>query len=124
MALPSTRRSGPVSAGLVAARGDDDRNGGLDGGCSAQLSDLEAQMLRTDPRFARSPAAGRPCRPRGYRCVHAWLGLALGIALLAAGVIVGNGLLLAPGLVLVGAAAHRFDRPGAHGPHRARANRP
>lgn len=73
-------------------------------------------MLRTDPRSVRPANSVRPTdtvrpRRRARRNGRAWpaLALALGTALLALGVVVGHGLLLAAGLVLVGAAGHLLD---------------
>jgi hypothetical protein len=84
------------------------------------LDDLEARMRNEDPRFARAMARGRPCRPREYRHGSAWLLLAVASALFSLGVALGNGLLIASGLVVAGAAGHLFDpqrhRPGKRPP--------
>lgn len=80
-------------------------------------------MLRTDPRSVRPTDSGPPGGHRTRRRGGAWLFLALGTALLTAGVVLGDGLLLAAGLVLVGAAGHLLGEPPAGGrrrPHRGR----
>ncbi|MFE7901979.1 DUF3040 domain-containing protein [Streptomyces sp. NPDC057424] len=74
-----------------------------------RLVDLEARLEREDPRFTRAMRAGRPVRPREYRRTGAWWGLALGVAVLACGIALAQGLLIAGGLVLVGMAAQLAD---------------
>ncbi|WP_329391394.1 DUF3040 domain-containing protein [Streptomyces sp. NBC_01716] len=74
-----------------------------------QLDGLADRLRHDDPRFAADFARGRPCRPREYRRGTAWLTLAVGLALLGAGIALGHGLLLAGGLVVSGAAGHLFD---------------
>ncbi|PLW71642.1 DUF3040 domain-containing protein [Streptomyces sp. SCUT-3] len=76
------------------------------------LAGLEDLVRREDPRFTRALADGRPCSPREYRRGPAWSVLALAVAVLLPGLVVGQGLLVALGLVLAGAAGHLFD------PHR------
>lgn len=80
-------------------------------------------MLRTDPRSVRRtdsvPPGGRRTRRRG----GAWLVLALGTALLTAGVVLGAGLLLATGLVFVGVACHLLEEPPARGRRRPQPGR-
>ncbi|NGO49298.1 DUF3040 domain-containing protein [Streptomyces ureilyticus] len=78
------------------------------------LRDLEARMRRDDPRFAKALGSGRPCRPREYRHGRAWLVLAIALACLGVGMALPQGILIAVGLVLAGAAGHLFD------PQRAR----
>ncbi|WP_256107617.1 DUF3040 domain-containing protein [Streptomyces sp. ODS05-4] len=73
------------------------------------LSRLAERTRHEDPRFARALAAGRPRRPREYRHGVTWLLLAAALALFGTGVALGDGLLIATGLVGAGAAAHRFD---------------
>ncbi|MFE5669461.1 DUF3040 domain-containing protein [Streptomyces niveus] len=73
------------------------------------LDDLADRLRYEDPRFAAAFVEGRPCRPREYRRGAAWLTLAVGLALLGAGIVLGHGLLLAGGLVVSGAAGHLFD---------------
>ncbi|KWX00488.1 hypothetical protein TH66_17180 [Carbonactinospora thermoautotrophica] len=74
------------------------------------FSDLEAQMRRDDPRFAHALETGRPYRPRKYRHGSAWLLLAISLTTFIAGVVAGQGLLIAAGLVLAGVAGHLLDR--------------
>ncbi|RII14253.1 hypothetical protein DSC45_21430 [Streptomyces sp. YIM 130001] len=85
-----------------------------------RLGDLEAQMEREDPEFARSLADGRPRSPREYRRGRAWLVLAVAVGCLGFGIGIGHGLLLATGLVVAGIAGHLFDpqrrRPQGPGP--------
>ncbi|MCK8681779.1 MULTISPECIES: DUF3040 domain-containing protein [Streptomyces] len=73
------------------------------------LSRLAERTRHDDPRFARAMALGRPLRPREYRHGLTWLLLAAALALFGLGVALGDGLLIATGLVGAGAAAHRFD---------------
>ncbi|MFF7640227.1 DUF3040 domain-containing protein [Streptomyces canus] len=81
------------------------------------LVDLAARLERDDPRFARALGSGRPARPRQYRRTGAWGTLALALALLATGMALPEGLLVALGLVLAGIAVPMFD------PHRDRPQR-
>lgn len=76
---------------------------------AGSLADLEARLERDDPRFARSLASGRPIRPREYRRVGAWSVLAASAGALFAGVAISHGLLIAAGLVFMGAAAQSLD---------------
>ncbi|MBC9727632.1 DUF3040 domain-containing protein [Streptomyces sp. TRM68367] len=82
-----------------------------------RLCALEARLTRDDPRFARAMSSGRPARPREYRHTGAWCTLAVAIAVLATGIAVADGLLIATGLVLAGIAVELFD------PHRERGRR-
>jgi hypothetical protein len=79
-----------------------------------RLDALAAGLQRDDPRFADALRAGRPTRPREYRQARAWWALALATAVLITGTALGEGLLIATGLVLAGIAAELFD------PHRMR----
>ncbi|MEU9166633.1 DUF3040 domain-containing protein [Streptomyces sp. NPDC048420] len=81
------------------------------------LVDLAARLERDDPRFARALGAGRPARPREYRRAGAWGTLALALTLLAVGMALPEGILVATGLVLAGIALPLFD------PHRDRPRR-
>lgn len=78
------------------------------------LVDLAARLEHEDPRFVRSLSEGRPARPREYRRTSAWCALAIGVTMLAAGIVVPDGLLIAAGLVLAGTAVQLLDpdRPG------------
>ncbi|MEU9750259.1 MULTISPECIES: DUF3040 domain-containing protein [Streptomyces] len=78
------------------------------------LDDLADRLRDDDPRFTAAFVEGRPCRPREYRRGAAWLTLAVGLALLGAGIVLGHGLLLAGGLVVSGAAGHLFDPNREH----------
>ncbi|MDH6214045.1 DUF3040 domain-containing protein [Streptomyces pseudovenezuelae] len=86
-----------------------------------RLADLEARLEQDDPRFTHALRAGRPARPREYRRTGLWYGLAVGAAVLIAGVVVPDGLLIATGLVLMGIAAQLLDPRQA--PPRRRGNR-
>ncbi|MEU1277378.1 DUF3040 domain-containing protein [Streptomyces sp. NPDC005805] len=79
---------------------------------------LEERLHREDPRFAEALAHGRPCRPREYRHGRAWLLTGFGLVLLGIGIAVGDGLLIATGLVTAGLGGHLFDPP--HGPRAPR----
>ncbi|MFC8433264.1 DUF3040 domain-containing protein [Streptomyces sp. NPDC057253] len=81
------------------------------------LVELAARLERDDPRFARALGSGRPTRPREYRRTGAWCTLAVGVALLAFGMALPEGILVATGLVLTGIAVPLFD------PHRDRPHR-
>lgn len=81
------------------------------------LVDLAARLERDDPRFARALGSGRPARPREYRRTGAWGTLALAVLLLASGMALPEGILVAAGLVLAGIAVPLFD-PHRDGPHR------
>lgn len=81
------------------------------------LVDLAARLERDDPRFARALGSGRPARPREYRRTRAWGSLAVAVSLLAAGMVLPEGILVAAGLVLAGIAVPLFD------PHRDRPSR-
>ncbi|MFF6953892.1 DUF3040 domain-containing protein [Streptomyces iakyrus] len=83
-----------------------------------RLVDLEARLEQEDPRFTRAMRFGRPARPREYRRTGAWWGLALGVAVLACGIVLAQGLLIAGGLVLVGMAAQLADPDPARIAHR------
>ncbi|MFG2515130.1 DUF3040 domain-containing protein [Streptomyces sp. NPDC048584] len=81
-----------------------------------RLVDLATRLEHEDPRFVRSLSEGRPARPREYRRTSAWCALVIGVTMLAAGIIVPDGLLIAAGLVLSGIAVqlldpHRDERP-------------
>ncbi|MET7729917.1 DUF3040 domain-containing protein [Streptomyces sp. NPDC005402] len=78
------------------------------------LSDLAARLERDDPRFARALGSGRPARPREYRRTGAWGTLTAALGLLAAGMALPEGILVAAGLVLAGIGVPLFD------PHRDR----
>jgi hypothetical protein len=82
-----------------------------------RLVDLAARLERDDPRFARALGSGRPARPREYRRTGAWGTLAVALGLLAAGMALPEGILVAAGLVLAGIAVPLFD------PHRERPQR-
>jgi DUF3040 family protein len=89
------------------------------------LRELEARAERSDPRFARGLDAGRPCPPREYRrdparAVPAVAVLAVSLAALAAGAVLGDGLLLVTGLVMAGAAAHLCTAGHERGASRSR----
>ena len=75
------------------------------------LGDLEDRLRHEDPRFARAMQRGRPCRPQEYRHGRSRLLLVAATAVLGVGITLGNGLLIAAGLVGLGAAAHGFDPP-------------
>ncbi|SDJ37213.1 DUF3040 domain-containing protein [Streptomyces indicus] len=75
------------------------------------LRALEAQLELDDPQFARALARGRPRRPRECRRRWAWLVAGAAAGCFAYGVAVGQGLLIATGLVIAGAATHLFDPP-------------
>ncbi|MEU6040690.1 DUF3040 domain-containing protein [Actinomadura sp. NPDC047616] len=79
------------------------------------LHDLEAQMRRSDPRFARGRDTGNPRRPR--RRGWAWALLALSLATLAVGMVLPHGMLLASGLVTAGVATYLLSAP--HAPDRS-----
>ncbi|MCW7987721.1 hypothetical protein XF35_21210 [Streptomyces platensis subsp. clarensis] len=80
------------------------------------FNDLEDRFRREDARFARAMEHSRPCHPREYRRGPAWLLLAAALALLGSGIAIGNGLLIAAGLVGIAAAVHRFaPRSHRHG---------
>ncbi|MEW1722103.1 DUF3040 domain-containing protein [Streptomyces sp. NPDC093109] len=74
-----------------------------------RLGDLAERLGQDDPRFAHAMRTGTPCSPREYRRGAAWTMLAVALGGLALGIAMGHGLLIAGGLVLAGAAAHRFD---------------
>ncbi|MEU6673069.1 DUF3040 domain-containing protein [Streptomyces sp. NPDC046853] len=84
-----------------------------------RLGDIEAQLERQDPEFARALAGGRPRRPREYRRGRAWAVLAFALVCLGTGIAIGHGLLIATGLVVAGMAGHLFDPPERR-PHRPR----
>ncbi|MET9394125.1 DUF3040 domain-containing protein [Streptomyces sp. NPDC006624] len=85
-----------------------------------RLVALAARLEREDPRFAHALRSGRPVRPREYRRTGAWWALAFGVAVLACGIALAQGLLIAGGLVLVGMAGQLVDpdpaRPALRGP--------
>ncbi|MFF7051197.1 DUF3040 domain-containing protein [Streptomyces griseorubiginosus] len=81
------------------------------------LVDLAARLEREDPRFARALGSGRPARPREYRRTGAWGTLAVAVLLLASGMALPEGILVAAGLVLAGIAVPLFD-PHRDEPHR------
>ncbi|MFF5967818.1 DUF3040 domain-containing protein [Streptomyces collinus] len=83
-----------------------------------RLVDLEARLEQEDPRFTRAMRSGRPAQPREYRRRGAWWGLALGVAVLACGIALAQGLLIAGGLVLVGMAAQLADPDPGRMAHR------
>ncbi|MEW1871983.1 DUF3040 domain-containing protein [Streptomyces caelestis] len=74
-----------------------------------RLVDLAARLEREDPRSVRPLPESRPVRPRAYRRTGAWCALAIGVVMLAAGVVVPDGLLIAAGLVLAGIAVQLLD---------------
>ncbi|WDV52628.1 DUF3040 domain-containing protein [Streptomyces coeruleorubidus] len=81
----------------------------MPGSDDERLSEIESRLHREDPRFARALGVGRPCQPREYRHLRAWLLLAVALAVLGAGLALGHGLLIATGLVLAGMAGELFD---------------
>ncbi|MEI5595850.1 DUF3040 domain-containing protein [Streptomyces brasiliscabiei] len=81
----------------------------MSGSDDKRLGEIESRLHREDPRFARALGAGRPCRPREYRHLRAWLLLALALAVLGTGIALAHGLLIATGLVLAGIAGELFD---------------
>ncbi|CAM5356504.1 DUF3040 domain-containing protein [Streptomyces chartreusis] len=81
----------------------------MTGSDEKRLQEISARLHRDDPRFTRALAAGRPCRPREYRRTPAWLLLAVGLAVLSAGLVLAHGLLIAAGLALAGMAGELFD---------------
>ncbi|MDQ0988298.1 DUF3040 domain-containing protein [Streptomyces sp. V2I9] len=74
-----------------------------------RLRELEQQLRHDDPVFAEAMSGGTPRPPREYRRRTAWLWISVGLAVLGAGIAAGDGLLIAAGLVVSGAAAHLFD---------------
>ncbi|MFD7748574.1 DUF3040 domain-containing protein [Streptomyces sp. NPDC059698] len=74
-----------------------------------RLRELEEQLRHDDPGFAEAMSGGVPRPPREYRRRNAWLWLLVGLAALGAGIGAADGLLIAAGLVVSGAAAHLFD---------------
>ncbi|WP_308313535.1 MULTISPECIES: DUF3040 domain-containing protein [unclassified Streptomyces] len=74
-----------------------------------QLVEIESRLYREDPRFAEGLGNGQPCRPREYRHTRAWLLLGAALAVLAVGIALAHGLLIATGLVLGGMAGEMFD---------------
>ncbi|MEU6347412.1 DUF3040 domain-containing protein [Streptomyces sp. NPDC046977] len=84
------------------------------------LADLEAQMARSDPRFAHGMGSGRPHKPREYRHRGAWLMLAVSVVLLVTGLFLPQGLLIAAGLVLAGISAQYLGRHSRHPRRRPR----
>src|SRR5690606_22303544 len=74
-----------------------------------RLVDLVARFEQEDPRFARSLSDGRPALPRDYRRNRALWVLVIGLALLVARLIMPDGLVIAPGLVLSGIGVQLFD---------------
>ncbi|MDT0406707.1 MULTISPECIES: DUF3040 domain-containing protein [Streptomyces] len=74
-----------------------------------RLVDLATRLEHEDPRFVRSLSEGRPALPREYRRTSAWCALVIGVTMLAAGIIVPDGLLIAAGLVLSGIAVQLLD---------------
>ncbi|MER7489726.1 DUF3040 domain-containing protein [Streptomyces sp. NPDC126497] len=79
-----------------------------------RLVDLAARVAHEDPHFTRPLPESRPARPRGHRRTGAWCALVLGVTMLAAGIVVPDGLLIAAGLVLAGIAVQLLD-PGRDG---------
>ncbi|MFD7702214.1 DUF3040 domain-containing protein [Streptomyces caelestis] len=74
-----------------------------------RLVDLAARLEHEDPRFVRPLSGSRPARPREHRRTSAWCALVIGVIMLAAGVVVPDGLLIAAGLVLAGIAVQLLD---------------
>ncbi|MFI1419666.1 DUF3040 domain-containing protein [Streptomyces sp. NPDC020731] len=74
-----------------------------------RLVDLAARVEHEDPCFVHPLPEGPPARPRGYRRTGAWCALVLGVTMLAAGIVVPDGLLIAAGLVLAGIAVQLLD---------------
>ncbi|MFC8229791.1 hypothetical protein [Streptomyces sp. NPDC057287] len=64
----------------------------------------------------------RASAPRGHRPGPKWLWLAVGIVGLAAGIVMGHGLLIAAGLVVAGMAGQLLDPQRSN--HRNRVPRP
>ncbi|MFD9214957.1 DUF3040 domain-containing protein [Streptomyces sp. NPDC087659] len=75
------------------------------------LNDLDARMRPSDPRFARGLDAGHPGPPRECRRRPARALLAAALALLVAGLVLPQGLMLAAGLVVAGMAAQFLTAP-------------
>ncbi|QNP68395.1 DUF3040 domain-containing protein [Streptomyces roseirectus] len=85
-----------------------------------RLRALSSATERDDARFARALAEGQPERPREYRRARAWWALGGAGALLLAGIVLPDGLLLATGLVAAGMAATLFDPHRRHPGDRGR----
>ncbi|MFE0631371.1 DUF3040 domain-containing protein [Streptomyces sp. NPDC058864] len=86
------------------------------------IEDIEAEMRRTDPRFAEGLRTGRPCAPREYRRRMGWFLQLVALAWILIGIVLPQGLLLAAGLVLAGVGTAVLDpRHGAAGRGRRRA---
>jgi DUF3040 family protein len=77
------------------------------------LAELEEQVERSDPRFARALGSGRPYPPREYRHGRAWLVLVVAGALFVTGALLPQGLLIATAIVVGGVAGHMFAKPSA-----------
>ncbi|WP_327668075.1 MULTISPECIES: DUF3040 domain-containing protein [unclassified Streptomyces] len=81
-----------------------------------RLDEIADRLRREDPRFARAFTSGRPCRPREYRRLRAWLLLAVALAALGVGIALAQGLLIAVGLVMAGMAGELLSpRRNSHG---------
>ncbi|MEU3188709.1 hypothetical protein ABZ707_31600 [Streptomyces sp. NPDC006923] len=72
-----------------------------------------AERLAPDTRFARAAIPRHPGRPRAKRRGPAWIIMSLAIALLVAGMMLPNGLLIAAALVLAGVAGQLLEHRGA-----------
>ncbi|CAL9659527.1 hypothetical protein SUDANB176_06938 [Streptomyces sp. enrichment culture] len=78
-------------------------------GCDERLGATGLPTRRGDPRLCEARESGarerdHPPRPRERRRTGTWLLLLVGIAGVVTGMVLPNGLLLAAGLVLAGAA--------------------
>ncbi|MCF3123737.1 DUF3040 domain-containing protein [Streptomyces arenae] len=77
----------------------------------SRLATIASRLEADDPEFARAMSQGRPYRPREYDRRGTWAVLALMLALLAVGIVIAHGVLIATALVGAGATCHHFDRP-------------
>jgi hypothetical protein len=73
------------------------------------IEDIEAELQRTDPRFAEGLRTGRPCAPREYRRRLGWFLVVAALLWILIGMALPQGLLLAAGLVLGGVGASLLD---------------
>ncbi|CAL9655537.1 hypothetical protein SUDANB15_06752 [Streptomyces sp. enrichment culture] len=84
-------------------------------GCDERLdaTGLPAQRDEPGPRGTREGSRPPRARARGRRRTGAWLLLLAGIAGMVTGMVLPNGLLLAAGLVLAGAAGQSAGSRGS-----------
>lgn len=85
-----------------------------------RLAELAAGLRRDDPRLARALETGEldaeqggPAeqgRPAGHRRRSAWLLLGGALGALSIGIMLGQGLVIAVGLVMAGISGHLFDQ--------------